>query len=1040
MTCPPPHTLDELAAGLLAEEDAAAVKAHIAVCVTCTKNSVTGDQTGVVDPRAFRSSNATGLAATLNRGSTLGRYTVLEKLGEGGMGVVFAAFDSELNRKVALKLLSSAHDPEARARLLREAQSMAKLAHPNVLAIHDVTTTGEDVVMVMEFVDGGTLRDWRMRERPGWRDALCVLLAAGEGLAAAHAGGLIHRDFKPDNILVGKDGRIRVADFGIARVLETSQDAEPPGPGPRPAVSSELGSGTSLTRVGLVIGTPAYMAPEQFSGTPASPSSDQYSFGVTLYEALTGTRPFAGLDGASRLRAAQSEQYQPTSTTDGPPAWLLRTVKRALAPDPASRFASMPELLAALRRDPSVLRRRVAAVVMGLLLTVAGCGYVLRQRSAQARACRAVTQTLTGVWDAAAREHIKTSFARTGLSFAPNSLRLVERILDAQAKAWSEMSVASCEATHVRHEQTVTVFALRERCLTARYAQLRALSATFQKADAEVVQRAAQIAEGVAPVRVCADISALRAQPPLPADPAIRAKVQALEGRLAEARVAIDSGSYSTTEKALKTMVTEARSLGDLTDFAIATQLLSDIHRRGGNTGLASDEEAQALTAALEVGDDTLAATAAFGIASDLMESLQMKKAHEWTGYAMALVHRSGASVLEARILMTLAGIEAKEGHVSASLDASGKAAAILELNSGPRTLFSMAVHYNRLSHAFDLGRYRETYDGLRSLILEATELLGGSHPFIIFCLEQQVEAAVELGQLEEAHRLYDQLNGILDADADGPGRSTFRFILGDAGQWVGAGELQRGNAAAALGWVERAAPLLVEPPSGAKQTASRATLAQAYLALGQRTEARRVLIENERATHGMDRILATGDAEILVAAGELLLQAGELQKARLQFEAALKLRTGLCAADHPLVSWARAEVARADVEAGDFASGLSRSREALTVLEPALGAENPELAGVVLTQARAEVGMHRCAQAQVLLERAQSMLEARPGRNDLRARASYTLARCLEGQPAQTARVEALAVDAQRALVRVAASVLPERKSMEVWLKGRGL
>ncbi|MCA9715618.1 MAG: serine/threonine protein kinase, partial [Myxococcales bacterium] len=239
--------------------------------------------------------------AALARGDVVGRYVVLSTLGAGAMGVVYAAHDPELDRKVALKLLSpgaardrAASSIEARTRLVREAQALAKLSHPNVIAVHDVGEHDGGVWLAMEFVEGVTLTEWLARRR-GWREVLEVLRAAGRGLAAAHEAKLLHRDFKPDNVMVGRDGRTRVMDLGLARVIEGADEETL-----ELSVSDALGDDaradsaaltTTVTRAGALLGTPSYMSPEQFKGQGADTRSDVFSFCVTLWEALYGERP-----------------------------------------------------------------------------------------------------------------------------------------------------------------------------------------------------------------------------------------------------------------------------------------------------------------------------------------------------------------------------------------------------------------------------------------------------------------------------------------------------------------------------------------------------------------------------------------------------------------------------------------------------------------------------------------------------------------------------------------------------------------------------
>jgi serine/threonine-protein kinase len=300
--------------------------------------------------------------------ATVGRFRVLRKIGQGGMGVVFEAYDGTLGRRVAIKLVRFAADgtPSARSRLLREAQAMAKLADPHVVPVYDVGEQGDEVFIAMELVDGETLSSWLSRAHRSWREILGMYVAAGRGLSAAHARGVVHRDFKPDNVLVGTDGRPRVLDFGLARI--------PGEAAARPAdASSEHGS---LTVTGALMGTPRYMSPEHFRTQNVDARSDQFCFGVALYRALFDAAPFEGTtlllladnvcSGAVRLPPASEV-----------PAGVVDAVLRSLSADPAARFPSMDALLGeferALQVDPELdpgrgrRGRRAAVAVMAVL-------------------------------------------------------------------------------------------------------------------------------------------------------------------------------------------------------------------------------------------------------------------------------------------------------------------------------------------------------------------------------------------------------------------------------------------------------------------------------------------------------------------------------------------------------------------------------------------------------------------------------------------------------------------------------------------------
>jgi WD40 repeat protein len=289
----------------------------------------------------------------------IGRYRVLERRGEGAMGVVYAAIDERLGRKLAIKLLHPhfAGDPTGRARLLREAQAMARLRHENVVLIYDVGTHGADeeqVFIAMELVEGCNLDAWLKQAPRSPGERLAVFLQAGRALAAAHRAGVLHRDFKPENVLVDAAGRARVLDFGLARALASPV----PGEGDLEDSLSE-----PLTRTGSILGTPAYMAPEQLRGDPVDARADQFSFCVALYEALYSARPFASVARFEPLRIT------PVPRDSRVPAAVRKALLRGLAEDPAARFPDMDALLAALG-PPAVARR---SWIAGLLL-VAGAG------------------------------------------------------------------------------------------------------------------------------------------------------------------------------------------------------------------------------------------------------------------------------------------------------------------------------------------------------------------------------------------------------------------------------------------------------------------------------------------------------------------------------------------------------------------------------------------------------------------------------------------------------------------------------------------
>jgi predicted Ser/Thr protein kinase len=346
--------------------------------VLAAAGTVASDQRG--RPSLLRPPQAS--RGRFRAGERFGPFEVLELLGEGGMGVVFAAHDPDLERKVAIKVLRGrSKAPEAQLRLLREAQAMAQLAHPHVITVHQVGTRDDEVFVVMEYVDGGTLRDWVAAEPRGWREVLAVYRGAGQGLAAAHKAGLVHRDFKPDNVLIRSDGRVVVTDFGLVATVGATNESAPM---PQQLISSPSNASSSklavqLTRTGEVMGTPLYMAPEQHRGARADARADQFAFCVALFEALYGMRPFGGQTYEEVVQNVLQEPPRKPPEQTKVPGWVHEVVRRGLRSSPDERFPDMDALLEGLARDPAAVRRRrwLAAGAVASVLAVAGLSVAL---------------------------------------------------------------------------------------------------------------------------------------------------------------------------------------------------------------------------------------------------------------------------------------------------------------------------------------------------------------------------------------------------------------------------------------------------------------------------------------------------------------------------------------------------------------------------------------------------------------------------------------------------------------------------------------
>jgi serine/threonine protein kinase/tetratricopeptide (TPR) repeat protein len=523
------------------------------------------------------------------------RFVLLDRVGRGSMGVVYSAYDPQLDRRVAVKLLVPERlgsSRSARDRLLREAQGLARLAHPNVVAIHDVGVFDDQVYIVMEFVLGQNLRAWREAGSRSWRDILAVYAQAGRGLAAAHAAGLVHRDFKPENALMGEDGRVRVLDFGLVRgryddrasderVSDDGPGGEHPGsaePGGQPvdrASTIEVGAGPPMlvgaevlradldqpmTATGTLMGTPAYMPPEQLTGARAGPASDQFSFCVALYEALYGQRPFAGntlrelRDNllAGRIREA------PRSTRV--PGWVLPIVRRGLAVDPDERHPSMAALLAALGRDPVRGRLWVTAATALAALALVWTNFYSRAQSPVIAPCSGADQEIADTWNSERREAVRTAIMGTGHAYAGEAWLHIDQALQSYAHAWADMHTDACRA-HLRGHQSGETLDRRMLCLQDRKAHLAEAVAVLGE-TAQSPASGVTVARGLPPIAHCADIEALTAQVPPPDDPRVARRVDALRERMRRSEALEHAGRYAEGRTIIEEVLDEAEPLG----------------------------------------------------------------------------------------------------------------------------------------------------------------------------------------------------------------------------------------------------------------------------------------------------------------------------------------------------------------------------------------------------------------------------------------------------------------------------------------------
>ena len=731
-------------------------------CASCGELLGTGERSpsGEAAPLAQTVANsaasASSRAGAAFPGARLGRFEVTGKLGEGAVGEVVRALDPTLGREVAIKVLRSRQagrsgDGAARARLVREAQAMARLKHPNVVTVHEVDASGEEVLVVMECVEGRTLRAFCEERRGRKAEILHAFVEAGRGLHAVHRAGLVHRDFKPDNVLVGVDGRARVTDFGLVGLAEGEAGSGAVGEeGKRPDVS--------LTRSGTMLGTPAYMAPEQHARRPLDARADQFAFCVALWEALVGERPFAGATYEELCTGVMAGRVREPPPRADLPAWIRRILLRGLSVSRDDRYPDMEALLFELGNHPAMVRRRALGAASALVL--AGCSALALFWRSPAALCRGGEARLAGIWDGAVKGRVRQAFAATGKLYAEDTFGRVERALDERALAWTAMYRDSCEATHIRGEQSPALLDLRTACLEQRRLGMGALTGLLSRGpDPEVLERAVPAALALSDVEGCADASQLTAAVPPPADAATRARVDGLRARLAEAKALDDAGKYKDALALAKPLADEARGTSYAPVEAQALLLLGRVQSNVHDLPAAEATFRQAAQAAPKARDDLGAVEAWIGLVNVIgylggrhADALALRLATEG-----AVERAGGGAFPRARLLGVLAKILDEQGKFAEALDHVDRAIAALEGVRVPDPTYPVHLVSVRAGVLVHLERFDEAERAYASAIERREQLLGPDHPAVALTLASAGRVFVDQGKEQEAMPYFDR-------------------------------------------------------------------------------------------------------------------------------------------------------------------------------------------------------------------------------------------------------------------------------------------
>jgi tetratricopeptide (TPR) repeat protein len=769
---------------------------------------------------------------SLASGTKLGRFVVLARVGSGGMGEVYSAYDPELDRRVAIKLLRAdvaGSGEVAEARLRREARTMARIVDRNLVTVHDVGVHEGRVFLAMEFVDGSTLRAWCEDKR--WDGILAAYLEAGRGLVAAHAAGIVHRDFKPDNVLVATDGRVAVTDFGIARTHDGADADEP-------LAIEDI----RLTTTGAIIGTPRYMSPEQLEGAVADVRSDQFSLCVSLWEALYKEHPFAPTgSGFPALREAVLRgEPRPTPASKVPPR-VKQALARGLARDPNARWPRLADLLEALDvLTPS--RRWVWAVLAGAGVIAAGSiAYGLWQREHRVvdpgETCTGSGDLLRGIWDDARKADVRAAFAAVNMPFADAGFEQVRTKLDDWSKRWVDGRTHACRATRVYREQSEATLEAEMRCFDAERVSMRALVDVLASASADEVANASWALGKLPRPERCNDPTTLGPAPP--SDPARAKLVEQLEETIAKAKALTEAGDTESALVLLSPAEVTAIVGGDLTAEAHIEGALGEAQLDAGLTDVACSHLEKSYQLSEQVKDDGLRGEVAVELGTCGYYQSRYADARHWLDSAEAISKRMNdegqlASVSEMRgqvdladgqaaLALTelqdatkkfdsgpvvveganayngLAEAEEANGQLTLALLDHKKALEIAEQTVGPGHLLTSKLLVNLGAFLVKQDRIDEAQPMFERALAIKEAVLGPDDPSLAFPLENLAVVLRRRGKLDQAEPKYRRALALMEKVPD------YAYAVPSALSGLALVEMQRGRWDDAVPLLERA-------------------------------------------------------------------------------------------------------------------------------------------------------------------------------------------------------------------------------------------
>ncbi|MEM9459833.1 MAG: serine/threonine-protein kinase [Myxococcota bacterium] len=908
----------------------------------------------------------------------IGHFQIQYELGRGGMGIVYRARDARLGRDLALKVIKLDQlSHQARARLRREARALAAVSHPNVVQVFEIGEALGVLYIAMEYVKGTTLRRWQRSGERDWRHVLGMYHQAAAGLAAVHAAGLVHRDFKPDNVLVGDDGRVRLVDFGLARHRHDGSITAP--------IEIADCSVDTITSVGVAMGTPAYMAPEQFVHRTFDERTDQFAFCVALFEGLYGQRPFQGASRSAQFMAMTKGRITVPPRAESSPPWLLRILRRGLEAEPEKRFASISALLSAL--DASCCNRRRVQWVVGTGLAIAAGIGVLQFPAAPCSGTTAWAST----WTPQRRDAVSHALGTATVPYAEDTRSRTLLALDDYGARWQEHHEATCQAlTHDSGFVAPSTDA-RTDCLDDHRQQFTALVDVLTRADPSTVEHALAAASQLPDPRLCTNPDPGRSRSrPSSVDPSAHNALLADLGTVIARR---KLGHYAAARELAADVVRRAEPHDDRLLVAEAKWQLAKALIADGNPPEVIDVLRDAFFEAQGQQMNLLAST----IATELVYQYghwkhQLSEADAWVEHARALAKRHDPLMPVPRLTQVIADVDLARR------------------------------------------RYPDALVGYRAALAEARGLFGDDDPRVLRYRDSLAEALLAMGETDEAIEVLER-SAVLYEQWLGAHHPTLAAVLSN----LGLAQQQRGEHDDAIATLERARSIgeATLDPTHVYLRAIRAHLAVSYVskgdheyALGQLQEVLARTIETRGEDHAEVAIVLLNMACPLIELGRLAQAVVTLERALMIAEEHYPLGSAISVAIMHALARAKHELGHEDA--------LGIALEVVEIRRDTLPSRHPDLAlayGLVATIYR-DVGM--LSEAHGASERAMEIYEDANVPPGTLAGARMDLAKILWMRGEQPDRARALANQALEVLREAGPTFSASLDDAERWLAER--